>query len=66
VPAAEVYRYIFRVLETDDEYFEHVEPHAGLSWRVYGLYLPDEVLEKIYRLNAMKLFPQFQKKLPAR
>ena len=59
VPALEVYRYMFRVLETDDEYFEHVEPSAGLPWRVYGLFLPDGVLEKIYSLNALKIFPQF-------
>ena len=56
VPAAEVYRYMFRVLETDDEYFDHVEPSAGLPWKIYGLFLPDPVLEKIYRLNALKVF----------
>jgi predicted TIM-barrel fold metal-dependent hydrolase len=60
LPAAEVYQYMFRVLETDDEYFEHIEPQAGLPWRVYGLFLPDEALEKIYRLNALKVFPQFR------
>lgn len=57
VPAAEVYQYMFRVLETDDEYFEHIEPNAGLPWRVYGLFLPDQTLEKIYRLNALKVYP---------
>lgn len=56
VPDPEVYRYMFRVLETDDEYFEHVEPNAGLPWKIYGLFLPDPVLEKIYRLNALKVF----------
>lgn len=56
VPAREVYQYMFRVLETDDEYFDHVEPNAGLPWKIYGLYLPDAVLEKIYRLNALKVF----------
>ncbi|MFB3826558.1 MAG: amidohydrolase family protein [Bryobacteraceae bacterium] len=55
-PQPEVYRYMFRVLETDDEYFDHVEPRAGLPWKLYGLYLPDRVLEKIYSLNARKLF----------
>lgn len=60
VPALDVYRYMFRVLETDDEYFQHVEPNAGLPWRLYGLFLPDPVLEKIYRLNAMKLLPPFR------
>jgi predicted TIM-barrel fold metal-dependent hydrolase len=61
VPSAEVYRYMFRVLETDDEYFDHVEPDAGIPWKIYGLYLPDGALEKIYRLNALKVFPVFQK-----
>jgi len=60
VPSKEVYQYMFRVLETDDEYFDHVEPRAGLPWKIYGLYLPDEVLEKIYSLNARKLIPAFR------
>lgn len=60
VPSAEVYQYMFRVLETDDEYFDHVEPKAGLPWKIYGLFLPDEVLEKIYRLNALKVVPGFR------
>jgi predicted TIM-barrel fold metal-dependent hydrolase len=60
-PQPEVYQYMFRVLETDDEYFDHVEPSAGLPWKIYGLYLPDQVLEKIYSLNAKKLYPQFRR-----
>lgn len=60
-PQPEVYQYMFRVLETDDEYIDHVEPGAGLMWKLYGLYLPDQVLEKIYSLNAKKLFPQFRR-----
>lgn len=57
VPAKEVYQYMFRILETDDEYIDHVEPEAGLPWKMYGLSLPDEVLEKIYNGNARKVFP---------
>ncbi len=57
VPQSKVYRYFFRVLETDDEYFNHVEPDAGLPWKIYGLYLPDEVLKKIYYKNTLRLFP---------
>ncbi|HEY8548473.1 MAG TPA: amidohydrolase family protein [Vicinamibacterales bacterium] len=48
------HRIYYRLLETDDEYFkyyEHPFPPTG-EWRVYGLHLPDEVLEKIYRTNA--------------
>jgi uncharacterized protein len=59
-PQPDVYRYMFRVLETDDEYFDHVEPRAGIGWKLYGLYLPDQVLEKIYSLNARKVFRQFE------
>ncbi len=51
------YRIYYRFLETDDEYFEYglsVPPSQG-RWRVYGLYLPDEVLEKVYNLNARRI-----------
>jgi len=47
-----VYERFFRTLETDDDNIE-----TDLSWgTVHGIHLPDEVLEKIYRKNAMKLF----------
>jgi len=52
------HRVYFRFLETDDEYFEYYEndfPPAG-EWRIHGLFLPDEVLEKVYHLNADALF----------
>ena len=48
------HRLYYRLLETDDEYFkyyDHPFPPTG-EWRVYGLHLPDAVLEKIYRTNA--------------
>lgn len=51
----EYYTY-FRVLETNDEYFDYYrERHA--HWKMYGLHLPDSVLEKIYFKNAMKVIP---------
>ena len=50
----EEYSTYFRVLETTDEYFPyHKKYHA--FWRLYGIGLPDEVLEKIYYKNALKL-----------
>jgi len=56
-PNAGLYRIYYRFLETDDEYFDY---SAGLfnqgRWRIYGLHLPDEVLEKIYNKNALKIF----------
>lgn len=44
----------YRFLETEDEYFnyyDHPFPTEG-DWRIYGVHLPDEVLEKIYNGNA--------------
>jgi len=53
-PSEAQYRQYFRFLETDDEYFD------GRPWgdRIYGIHLPDEVLEKVYRGNAEKLIPR--------
>ena len=57
-PQPDVYRLYFRFLETDDEYFNYdpQEPPSQGRWRVYGLSLPDEVLEKVYHQNAEKIF----------
>ena len=43
-----------RFLETDDEYFNYnLTPVPGQGrWYIYGLFLPDEVLHKIYYQNA--------------
>lgn len=55
----------WRFLETDDEYFDHpaqmFSPEgAGLQgrWKIHGVFLPDDVLEKIYRINALRLISQ--------
>jgi len=56
-PSPEAYRLYYRFLETDDEYFNYglgATPSQG-RWQIYGLYLPDEVLEKIYYKNAERL-----------
>lgn len=59
VPEEGMYRNYFRWLETGDEYFEYWGyPEQGF-WRIYGLELPDDVLRKIYHLNAEKIFAQF-------
>jgi len=47
-------RIYYRFLETEDEYFkyyDHPFPPTG-EWRIYGVHLPDEVLQKIYQTNA--------------
>ncbi len=56
-PELETYRKYYRFLETDDEYFNYDTgeiPGQG-RWYIYGLYLPDEVLEQVYYKNAAKL-----------
>ena len=58
-PDLETYRIYYRFLETDDEYFNYSTatiPGQG-RWFIYGLYLPDDVLEKVYFLNARRLLP---------
>jgi predicted TIM-barrel fold metal-dependent hydrolase len=50
------YRIYYRFLETEDEYINYdlqEIPTQG-RWRIYGVFLPDDVLEKVYRLNAYR------------
>jgi predicted TIM-barrel fold metal-dependent hydrolase len=56
-PDVDSYRLTYRFLETDDEYFNYNTdeiPGQG-RWYAYGIYLPDGVLEKVYRRNAERL-----------
>ncbi|MFH1069469.1 MAG: amidohydrolase family protein, partial [Candidatus Glassbacteria bacterium] len=60
-PSVEAYRVYYRFLETDDEYFDPSGGHHLQGrWMIYGVYLPDEVLEKIYNKNAQKIFAMFK------
>ncbi|MGD9563303.1 MAG: amidohydrolase family protein [Pyrinomonadaceae bacterium] len=56
VPEEEMYRLHFRFLETRDEYFDYPS-HASRQgrWQIYGIGLPDVVLQKVYRENAARL-----------
>lgn len=56
VPEVEMYRLHYRFLETADEYFEYPS-HASRQgrWNIYGLFLPDDVLRRVYRDNALQL-----------
>jgi uncharacterized protein len=50
------YETYFRVLETEDEYFQyHKKYHA--FWPMYGMGLSDEVLKKVYYKNALAIIP---------
>ena len=58
-PDSAVYRNTYRLLETEDEYFPVLtgrrhRPHRG-GGDIYGLYLPDDVLKKVYYDNAARL-----------
>jgi uncharacterized protein len=56
----QMYQNYFRWLETDDEYFPYAQyPQQG-RWMIYGLSLPDDVLEKVYHRNAESLFARFR------
>ncbi len=51
----EYYTY-FRVLETEDEYFDYYRKRHAY-WKMYGLALPDSVLQKVYYKNALRILP---------
>jgi predicted TIM-barrel fold metal-dependent hydrolase len=53
---ADEYATYFRVLETEDEYFDYYRKRHAF-WKMYGLGLPDAVLKKIYYKNALRLMP---------
>jgi predicted TIM-barrel fold metal-dependent hydrolase len=58
VPEVEMYRLYYRFLETADEYFEYPTHASGQGrWNIYGLDLPEDVLRKVYRDNALRLLP---------
>lgn len=50
------YHVYFRVLETEDEYFDYYRRRHAF-WKMYGLGLSDEVLKKIYYKNALRIIP---------
>jgi predicted TIM-barrel fold metal-dependent hydrolase len=52
----EAYRIYYRFLETDDEYFDCQKSHHLQGfWMIYGVFLPKEVLAKIYYQNAERV-----------
>ena len=59
-PGSSAYSAYFRFLETRDEHFDYSPdgtPWLG-RWRIYGIFLPDDVLEKVYHGNADRVLPQ--------
>jgi predicted TIM-barrel fold metal-dependent hydrolase len=55
-----MYRNYFRWLETNDEYFDYWGYPGQGRWKIYGMELPDSVLEKVYHKNAERVFAQFK------
>ena len=56
-PRREAYHTYYRFLETDDEYFDCASGHHRQGfWMIYGVFLPKDVLEKLYHKNADRLF----------
>jgi predicted TIM-barrel fold metal-dependent hydrolase len=55
----------YRFFETKDEhfYYNSWDEHNQGNWNIYGVYLPDDVLKKIYYENALKVAPGIKKML---
>ena len=52
-----LYEIYYRFLETEDEYFDYAPaavPPQG-RWRIYGIGLPESILQKVYAGNAARL-----------
>jgi predicted TIM-barrel fold metal-dependent hydrolase len=59
-PEPKMYANYFRWLETADEYFDYWGAPGQGRWEIYGMELPDAILEKVYSKNAEKIFAQFK------
>ena len=59
-PEEKMYANYFRWLETADEYFPYANYPGQGRWMIYGMELPDAVLEKVYHKNAEKILAQFK------
>ena len=54
-PNREAYYIYYRFLETDDEGWARRGHHRRGFWNIYGIFLPPEGLEKVYRGNAERV-----------
>ena len=58
---ANMYHLNWRWYESDDEYFDVAKGHHYQGrWMVYGIFLADDVLQKIYNGTAKKLYPSLK------
>jgi predicted TIM-barrel fold metal-dependent hydrolase len=51
------YPYYWRVLETEDEYFDYYRDYHAF-WKLYGMGLTDDVLRAVYNGNARRIIPR--------
>ena len=49
-----MYQVVFRILESADEHFYEIH-QFNYHWPLYGLYLPKDILRKLYATNAEKI-----------
>ncbi|HEY1467909.1 MAG TPA: amidohydrolase family protein [Candidatus Acidoferrum sp.] len=59
-PEIAMYANYFRWLERPDEYFQYWGYPGQGRWEIYGLELPDKILQKVYNKNATRLFAEFK------
>jgi predicted TIM-barrel fold metal-dependent hydrolase len=59
-PVPDMYANYFRWLETSDEYFPYSGYPGQGRWMIYGMGLPDSILEKVYHGNAERIFAEFR------
>lgn len=59
-PNEKMYANYFRWLETNDEYFDYWDSPGQGRWEIYGMGLPDGVLEKVYHANAERIFAEYK------
>ncbi len=52
----EEFPFYWRTFETADEYFDYYRRYHAF-WKLYGMDLPDEVLQKVYYKNALRVVP---------
>jgi predicted TIM-barrel fold metal-dependent hydrolase len=57
-PSEGLYRSWFRFLETADEHFDYWNAPGQGRWKISGLDLPKDVLEKVYARNAERVIPE--------
>jgi predicted TIM-barrel fold metal-dependent hydrolase len=55
-PRRDAFRIYYRFLETDDEYFDCAAGHHRQGfWMIYGVFLPKDVLAKVYYKTAERI-----------